>query len=291
MTTELAEIRAQSKRQAMDWWLVLVTQDIASTLIQSPEDGNWSLVLDARDHVRARESILQYRLDYRRWAWRRHMIRSGLVFHAGGLVWVLLLGMIYWLDERSGGVLKAKGILASQFVAQGEWWRLFTAMTLHADVAHLAMNCCMVFLFGGLSMARFGVGWSVCCASLAGLLGNLATLEIYPSPHQSLGASGIVMGTLGLVAVHSFNLLRHGWQAARFALTGFLGALMLFVLFGLDPRSNVVAHAGGFAGGTLLGLLLVWVPRERLAPGMADKLLVTIWALVLLGTWGLALRS
>jgi membrane associated rhomboid family serine protease len=200
-------------------------------------------------------------------------------------------GLIYWLDVRSGGVFKAKGILASQLVMQGEWWRLFTAMTLHADVAHLAMNCCMIFLFGGLSMARFGLGWSICCAFLAGLIGNLASVGLYPTSHQSLGASGIVMGTLGLVAVHSFNLLRHGWYAARFALTGFVGALMLFILFGLDPSSNVVAHAGGFAGGGLLGLFLVWVPKDRLTPSLADKLAAMALAIALFVTWALALQN
>jgi membrane associated rhomboid family serine protease len=47
---------------------------------------------------------------------------------------------------------------------------------------------------------------------------------------------------------------------------------MLFVLLGLNPGTDVVAHFGGFVSGLLLGSLLA------LAPKLAQKTLVNLGA-------------
>jgi membrane associated rhomboid family serine protease len=275
----------------MDWSLVLTSQDIASTLLQHPEHGHWMLLVEPQDYDRAIAAIRQYRLENQRWSWRREIVQTGILFHWGAVVWVGLLLLVYLWDVCSGSLLKSLGMLDSNLVHKGEWWRLFTAMTLHGDIAHLAMNSAMILLFGGLAMARFGFGSSLWAAYLAGLLGNLAGLWFDPETHRSLGASGIVMGTLGLVAVQSIFLLRRGFQAAKYVISGFMAGVMLFVLFGMDPRSDVLAHAGGFLGGAVLGTLLSLLPKAWTENARTDVLGFALWAAWISLTWLLAVRQ
>jgi membrane associated rhomboid family serine protease len=281
-------IRARSKNQAMDWSLVLTSQDIASTILQHPEDGHWMLVVDPRDHREALEAIRQYRLETRRWFWRRELVHTGILFDWRALIWVGLMLVVYAADARSLGAFRKLGLLDSEQVWQGQWWRLFTAMTLHGDAAHLAMNCAMIFVFGGLAMARFGFGGSLWAGYLAGLFGNLAACLLDPATHRSLGSSGIVMGNLGLVAVQSAFLLQHGFRAARYVLGGFMSGIMLFVLFGLDPRSDVLAHAGGFAGGAALGVVLNFLSSPWRDNRRIEWLAAGLWTVWVLLTWRLA---
>ncbi len=82
-------------------------------------------------------------------------------------------------------------------VAHGQWWRLFTAIWLHADLAHLATNATIGLLLLGLAMGRYGTGAGLLAAYLAGAGGNLVAGLISLQPHRSLGASGMVIGCLG----------------------------------------------------------------------------------------------
>ena len=80
----------------------------------------------------------------------------------------------------------------------------FTAVMLHADTAHLISNVTIGALFLGFAMGSFGPGIALLAAFLAGAGGNLVDYWFYPSTHRGLGASGMVMGSLGLLTVYSF---------------------------------------------------------------------------------------
>jgi len=75
-----------------------------------------------------------------------------------------------------------------------------------------------------------------------------------------LGASGMVMGGLGLLAAQSLTLLRHGFIGRQQMLRGLLAGVMLFVLFGLSPETDLLAHFTGFIMGLALGVVLLWLP-------------------------------
>jgi rhomboid protease GluP len=168
-------------------------------------------------------------------------------------------------------------------LAHGEWWRLFTATWLHADLAHLAMNAVFGLLLLGLTMGRYGPRVGLLAAYLAGVGGNVAAWLSYGESHRGLGASGVVMGALGLLAVQSFGLLKqkNGTAFRRFS-GAIMGGVLLFVLIGVSPESDVVAHLGGFVTGLLLGLLLAPVPRLadsrriNLAAGLVFAVLVVL---------------
>lgn len=285
-TPPVAHIPARTRRQAMDWSLVLASQGIEHG-IEHTEEMGWSLVVAAKDYEASFGAIRQYRVENLRWLWRRPIFKPGLFFDWGSAAWVLLTVVFFWLSE-SRTDLRSVGVMDGAALARGEWWRLFTATLLHADLAHLAMNAVFGFFLLGLAMGRFGTGVGLLAAYIAGAGGNLAAWLVYGEPHRGLGASGVVMGALGLLAAQSVALLRKNPKALKFVIGGIMGGTMLFVLLGSSEGTDVVAHLGGFVAGLLLGAVLAVVPKlaQRPLVNLAAGFLFT--AMVIL-TWALAL--
>ena len=69
--TQTARIPARTRRQAMDWSLVLASQQIETTIEYAPDASGWGLMVPPPDAERAIEAIRLYRLENRRWGWRR----------------------------------------------------------------------------------------------------------------------------------------------------------------------------------------------------------------------------
>jgi rhomboid protease GluP len=283
--TNAVKIRLRSKAQAMDESLALLSQDIAST-IDCGEAGDWGLVVAAADHHRALGVLEAYRRENRRWPWRQP-IRTSVVFDWGSLAWVGLICVFAALDARGVGLRQA-GVMDGTAVAQGQWWRLFTSIFLHADVGHLISNAALGFVLLGLAMGVYGTGNGLLAAYLAGVGGNLAAWLMEPG-HRSLGASGMVLGCLGLLAAQFFSPRHELRWGGKSMLAGIGAAVMLFLLLGSSPETDLQAHLGGFACGFLLGIGLH--PWRRLSrSGVANLASGILFSALVVITWWLALR-
>ncbi len=288
MESATARIPVRSRRQAMDWSLVLISQEIETTIIEPEEGSGWALEVSEQDYARALQTLRQYRLENRGWPWQQVVFKRGFLFDWASLAWALLACLFYWLSTRAN--LEAAGLMDGTAVAHGQWWRLFTAMWLHADLGHLAANVSIGLLLLGLTMGRYGTGVGLLAAYLAGAGGNVIAGVLSLQTHRSLGASGMVMGCLGLLAVQSFSLWRQTPHAVKYILSGIFGGVMLFALLALTPGTDVVAHLGGFGCGVLLGALLSLIPRS--AQMLKSNLLSGfLFALLVIVPWWLALRG
>jgi membrane associated rhomboid family serine protease len=272
----------------MDWSLVLASQGIEH-VVDRDEAKGWTLSVSEQDHERALGQIHQYRLENRHWRWRRPVFQPGLFFDWSSLAWVLLNIFFYgWSEARAD--LRTTGMMDGAALAHCEWWRLFTATWLHADLAHLAMNVLFGFLFLGLVMGRYGPGVGLLTAYFAGVGGNIIAWLVYGETHRGLGASGVVMGALGLLTIQSVSLLkRRNANTFRLFAGGILAGVLLFVFLGVSPGTDVVAHLGGFVTGLLLGSLLALAPRLNHRPLVNLTAGILFAALVILPWWwGLA---
>lgn len=270
----------------MDWSLALLSQGIEPGIEHVAEADTWGLSVPVAEHARALAIIQQYRLETRGWPWRREVALPDFVFDAGSLVWVLLIGAFHWLASADPGI-KAVGLMDVAAVSAGQWWRLVTAVFLHSDVAHLATNLAVGFVLLGLALGRYGTGVGALAALLAGVTGNLLVWLLCEPPRAGLGASGMVLGALGLLAAQWVALRR---LPPRFWITGLLAGAMLFVLLGLNPGTDVLAHAGGFLGGLALGIVPAHWPRLA-RNGPANLLAGAAFAVLTIVAWTLALGA
>ncbi|HEX4262770.1 MAG TPA: rhomboid family intramembrane serine protease [Verrucomicrobiae bacterium] len=281
MTTR---IPTGSRRQAMDWSLVLVSQGI-ETVIDSDGESGWGLIVPEQEYGRALEVLRQYRAENRHWPWRQKISPKGILFDWGSVGWVLLIGFFYWIQTHAGAGFRNAGLMDAIAVSHGEWWRLFTAIFLHADLGHLAMNASIGLLLLGLVMGNFGTGVGLLAAYLAGAGGNVATLLIFSSGHRSLGASGMVMGCVGLLAAQTVSFRPENSQRLKYILSSLVGGVMLFALLGLSPESDVLAHLGGFVSGLMLGSILANVKSRPMRNTTANVLAGIIFGLLVVLPW------
>jgi membrane associated rhomboid family serine protease len=225
----------------------------------------------------------------RAWPARAHTVS----LFAGG--WIV--AGFWFLQNVFGEKWIDPGIADSaRIVAHGEWWRTFTALTLHADFAHFAANLAAGLLFAAFLGLQFGGGASWLMIVISGALGNWVNAWFYRGePHQSLGASTAVFGALGTLVMSDFLArLRSPHSRNRWQLVVPIGAglgLLAFLGAGdAQKQTDYMAHLWGFAAGALLGLLMTPVPRTILANRVL-QIVAGLSALLLLAVAWILARS
>lgn len=184
----------------------------------------------------------------------------------------------------------------------GELWRCVTALTLHADTAHLLGNTVFGMFFFVPLCRRAGVGMGLLLAVLAGATGNALNSLFKDMNVVSLGFSTALFGSLGslcafsMADVFSFQsreeragsakgfsgikpLLRRSlvYVGAGLALLGFLGG-------GAEVRTDYAAHIWGFLAGLIVAFLIYPLDSRlhRLAQPAEHRAQITLAILALL---------
>jgi membrane associated rhomboid family serine protease len=142
-------------------------------------------------------------------------------------------------------------------VKMGEWWRLFTALFLHANLLHLAMNGVGLWLFGSAVEKTMG-RWRMLVVFLAGgALGNL--VSAWTARYDvAIGASGGIFAVIGAFAVGVWRLRSPMYVALRRRLLVVVALMVAadFTIGGLEPQVDNLAHVGGFFAGIVLAVVL-----------------------------------
>jgi membrane associated rhomboid family serine protease len=181
------------------------------------------------------------------------------------------------------------GSAHAENILHGQWWRLITALTLHGSWLHLFSNLTIggVFIvFLGRELGS-GFAWSLMLSS--GILGNLANAMTQQSAHNSIGASTLVFGAVGILAAISSTRYRHHLQK-RWPLP-VASAIALLALLGTEGKNtDLGAHLFGFVFGIGLGALAEYLIEKYGLPGRSLNTLLAIVCLVVVGgAWWAAL--
>ena len=168
------------------------------------------------------------------------------------------------LNNPVGGSLYLKWVLFGPFVAQGDWWRLITAMFLHGFLLHLAFNMFALYVIGGPVEEYLGRVRFLLLYLVSGLAGSAGALIQSPTT-PVVGASGAIFGILGAMLILE-------WQATG-RLGGTAATLILVNLalnFGLNSTGGSISiggHLGGLVGGILVTLAFARWGRGHAAYG------------------------
>jgi membrane associated rhomboid family serine protease len=158
------------------------------------------------------------------------------------------------LFDPSGQLLFDLGAMAPPAVANGQFWRLFTAMFLHAGLLHVALNAYFFWLFGRVVESVFGRTWMLLIFLASGFLASVASYAFGPVVALAVGASGAISGVFGAFIAYNYRRRHLAANAAnlRMALTVIvLNAFIAVAYSSIDWR----AHVGGLVAGFALGYL------------------------------------
>lgn len=273
----------------MDWSLVLVSQGI-EVAVYPRSDGQAELRVPAFQLQSALSSIQAYVDENRFRRWQRPVPHAGWLFDVQSVAWVLLVAIFYLLQSGDHSPLLTRGALDTKAFQSGEWWRCMTATFLHADARHLSSNLSTGWMFLGVAMAEYGAGLALLGSALAGGFANVVGWGLRPGPFVGLGASGVVMAALGMVAVRGFRWREWRDRPRLATARGFIAGLLLFVLFGFSPQGDWLVHAAGFAIGAGLGWILNHWARSRRVQMRWDLTCKWLFIALVSACWWLALR-
>ncbi|MCM0081549.1 rhomboid family intramembrane serine protease [Geomonas sp. Red32] len=280
---------ALPSKRAHLWSLVLESRYITCRVEQG--DGGFYLLVPASKQRQAVAELKSYVDENRNWPPPPPAVRP-LIENALPALSVLLLLAIFYNITLLPVTIAGKvpdwveiGKAQAGAIMDGEWWRVVTALTLHADWVHLFSNIgigsiFIIFLCGDLGS---GLAWTLILSS--GVLGNLANAYFQLRGHSSIGFSTSVFGAVGLLgalAVARYrNHVRKRWLAPAAA------ALALLVLLGTEGKqTDLGAHLFGFGFGFLLGLVAEPLLARYGRPGPRLNFLLSVaCAALVVGAW------
>ncbi len=214
--------------------------------------------------------------------------------------------LLFQVQSTMPAELVESGVASDGRVLRGEWWRCFTALTLHGGSEHLVSNLGLAVFVFAFVFARFGVGAGLLGTVLGGALGNLLNAFAHMvRPHQSIGSSTALFAGLGLLAGGELAaLLMHRSSRTGWRLLVPVGAGFAFLaLYGgagtnrdgtpLTDAGNVdvMAHLLGLVAGLAIGGILFAAGMRRGAV-RSVQIACGAAAVAALGiAWFLAIRS
>jgi membrane associated rhomboid family serine protease len=149
--------------------------------------------------------------------------------------------------------------LVKPLVADGEYWRLFTAGFLHFSITHVAVNMISLFILGRDLEIAIGIPryLGVYVTSLLG--GSAAVMAFGPDISINAGASGAIYGLMGAVLI---VVLR-----ARVSPTPVISIIVLNLVLSITiPGISLLAHVGGLLFGAAATAGIIFAPRWLLSP-------------------------
>lgn len=144
------------------------------------------------------------------------------------------------------------GAVSSEKIAQGEIWRLLTAIFMHGSLPHIVYNMLTLSFAGIFAKDIFGEKRLSIIYFTSGILSIIITLCFHPDNYVGLGASGAIFGMIGAIFGVS---CANGFKDNKTIIFVTSGYLLLNVLFGLITNSDNVVHISGF----LIGALVSWL--------------------------------
>jgi membrane associated rhomboid family serine protease len=140
-------------------------------------------------------------------------------------------------------------------IADGQYYRLVTAMFIHYGLIHLALNMYALWVMGRPLEAMLGPVRFLAIYLICGIGGNVAAYVFSPSAN-SAGASTALFGLFG---VFFFVLRKLGRSAA-----GIVPVLVINLIITISvPGISIAGHIGGLITGAVIGYGISRAPQAR----------------------------
>lgn len=294
--------RFRRLKAARERGLVVAAMDLPYWIER--EDRAWVLFVEENARGQAAAALAEFEAEEQA---RVHVQKpEPLVIPKLALALTLVAMVIFYrMQTGANPVLIERGVAVDARILHGEWWRCFTALTLHGSIEHLVSNLGLAVFAFAFAFSRFGTGAGLLGTVLGGAMGNLLNAFAHAAkPHASLGSSTALFASLGLLAGGELaarlmhRATRTGWQ-----LLVPVGAGLAFLsLYGgagsnrdgtpiMDTGNvDLMAHLFGLVAGVVLGSVLFAAGLRRGARAWVQAVCGGAVIVVLAAAWMAASR-
>ena len=184
------------------------------------------------------------------------------------------------------GVLHGNDELINMFgnnyelVQNGEFYRLFTCMFVHADILHILFNMIALYSIGPVVERYYGKSKFLLIYLVSGLLGSIFSGVFMTADSISIGASGAIFGLLGSICYFTYYY--------RATLQGILRSSIMpviiinLVIGFLSTSIDLSAHIGGLIGGILISMAIGIGDKHRKSDQINGLVVLVLMAVFLI---------
>ena len=161
------------------------------------------------------------------------------------LVYLVTVYQGVGISQPGGKVFNDGALVGALIYTDGDWYRLVTAMFLHASLLHLAFNMLALYWLGTIVEHALGSWRFLLLYLVSGIAGSAGALVLSNPTAVTVGASGAIYGIMGALLVLEYR-----------ATGSFAGQALGLIVLNLAltfaiPNISVGGHLGGLAGGIL----------------------------------------
>jgi membrane associated rhomboid family serine protease len=205
------------------------------------------------------ECVEQARREFRRGPGRRIVARGVTAtkvllaaLFAMFAVEVLVGGANALFQGPPGRTLIRLGAIQPFLIADGQYWRLLSAIFLHAGVLHIAFNAYALWIFGTAMEQALGRTRFLLVFFVTGFLASVASYAFGPVVSVGVGASGAIFGVFGAFIAYNYRRRDLALAAANLrwaVMLIILNALLTLGIGQIDWRAHLGGVVTGFAAG------------------------------------------
>jgi len=199
-TPEPVIIFSGSHKEAMEISLLLASQSIPHQIYVEQVTYQIRVIFELGDQVR--DLISLYQKENKDWLTEltQHADISLLV---SPLLFLIPATVGYFFQFSHNYIahnITVVGRSDSVRILAGEWWRVFTALTLHSGPQHYLSNMFSGFFLINLLVHRISFGFAISLVIISSGLANFTVALMTWSGHYSIGFSTAVFAALGILA-------------------------------------------------------------------------------------------
>lgn len=169
--------------------------------------------------------------------------------------------IIYLTSFIIGDAFIESGNMNPVMINQGEYYRFFTPMFLHAGLDHLFSNMILLYFLGEIVETKIGsVKFSI-IYFISGIIGNVVSYEysLHNGGYVSVGASGAIYALLGAFVVLVIRKYK-GFDVPKKRLILMI-AYCIYSSF--DANVDFAAHFGGLIAGAIITFVVTMGGKKR----------------------------
>lgn len=160
-------------------------------------------------------------------------------------------------------------------------WRLVTAIFLHGSLLHIGFNMWILLDIGPMVEELYGSARYLFLYIATGIAGYIVSSAM---GHRSVGASGAILGLVGVLLAATSGRKTMAAQALRSALIRWL---IYIAVLGLIMRgTDNAAHFGGLAAGYLLGRMMTDRPPADMVERRRAEMLGWVAGAIVAASFG-----